>query len=100
MEKTRRAGCGLQARHEIMTDEKLAYLARRFISYSVRDLLGITFEQFLNDPDFYLDRACKLVGVIAEERARFQREAERLMRKFWTYCDMDAKHPDPATSIQ
>jgi hypothetical protein len=79
----------------ILTDELLDHLAERFLFYSVRDFLGITFEQFLGDPEHYMDRTCELVGVIAEDRQRMEREAARRIHRIMTYCGTEGTCPLP-----
>jgi hypothetical protein len=83
----------------VLTDELLDHLAEQFDFYSVRDFLGITFEQFLDDPEHHLDRVCKLVGVIIEERRAFEVESARMMKRLWSYCNLGGKHGMPVTFV-
>ncbi len=37
----------------ILTDERLDYLADRFLSRRIREILGMTFREYLRDPGWY-----------------------------------------------
>jgi len=83
----------------VLTDELLDHLAEQFDFYSVRDLLGITFGQFVENPQYYLDRACKLADVVLETRRAWEREHAQLMKRLWSYCDMDGTRVASQTSV-
>jgi hypothetical protein len=64
----------------IFTDELLDHRAEQFRFYSVRDFLGITFEQFLEDPESYLDKVCMLVSVVIRERRFLEWQSDRFAK--------------------
>lgn len=43
----------IERRHEVMTDERLELLAERFIGREVRELLHISFGEYVLDPEHY-----------------------------------------------
>ncbi len=44
-----------------MTDDNLDFHAEMFLTFEVRPMLNITFQQFLTQPDFYIDRAIEMI---------------------------------------
>jgi hypothetical protein len=55
-----------------LTDELLDYLAERFVFYRVRDFLGITFGDFLANPEYYVRKTCEMVRAVLEIEYRPQ----------------------------
>ncbi|MEM5786264.1 MAG: hypothetical protein AAGU11_03025 [Syntrophobacteraceae bacterium] len=53
-----------------LTEELLDRLGDEFLQYRVRDLLGITFVQFLRNPEFYIRRTCDLLCDALEIKPR------------------------------
>jgi hypothetical protein len=65
----------------VLTEELLDWRGEQFLFYSVREMLGITFERFLTDPHYYLNRVCMLVKVVVRERSAFERETAHRMER-------------------
>lgn len=43
----------IEPRHHVMTDERLEWLAERFVGGSYHRLLKVSFAEYLRDPDGY-----------------------------------------------
>jgi hypothetical protein len=56
-----------------LTDELLDYLGDRFVFYQVRKVLGITFGDFVTNPEYYVRKTCELARAILDPgyRPRF-----------------------------
>lgn len=64
--------------HIIMTDERLDYLATRFVNLMVRERVHVTFEQYLRDPAHYDAQACQEVARQLARMARVDAEVVRV----------------------
>lgn len=62
----------------IMTDERLDYLANRFINLMVRERVHVSFAEYLRDPDHYDALACQEVARQLVRMARVPAEWVRV----------------------
>ncbi len=81
-----------------LSDEQLDHRAQQFIFYQVRDMLGITFERFLVDPDYYLNKVCAIVIAaldVSECRERETRNIAAVEGGATSHCSLFTVHSAP-----
>jgi len=59
----RRLAGRLEHRLAVLAEEYLDQWGDLFVFYRVRDILGITFEQFLTGPEYFIAKTCALLRI-------------------------------------